>query len=448
MKVAVVGISFHTAPLEMREQASVRAVEVPARFQLIRQAFPGAEMVLVSTCNRTELYIAGVDVDAGRDTLIAHLLSPGSTARVAELGRYFYIKKDSQAAEHLFAVASGLDAMVVGETEILGQVKSALALAEEGGCAGKTIRTLFQNAFKTAKRVHTETDLCRGRVSVSSLAVEFAEKIFDHLPSKTVMIVGAGETAELALKSLIDRGAREILVLNRTHAHGQSLAERCGGRAVPFDLLDDYLARADIVISSTSAPHVVVRAAAVQRAVQARKGRPILLIDIAVPRDIDPEAARLDNVYVYSIDDLQRLAAENLARRQDAVGRAWRVVKEGVADVAALFDGSGLREVMRQLDQFGNEVCESALQRTLAREMMAKLPDPVREEVRDLARRIVGKMLAEPREALKKAAQREDWTDFARMVSDLYGLKRGTKEDGPAAGGGSPATEGDDRKAG
>lgn len=425
MKVSVLGISFHTAPVELREKASVRATEIPARLHQIRNAFPGSELVLVSTCNRTELYVSGIDVAAQMAPLVGSILgASGTQEALPELSRHFYLKQDLQAAEHLFSVAAGLDAMVVGETEILGQVKSALVQADEAGVAGKTIHTLFQNAFKTAKRIHTETELCRGRVSVSSLAVEFAEKIFDDLAAKTVMIVGAGETAELALKSLIDRGVTDILVLNRTHAHGQNLARRCGGRALEFDLLDDYLAKADIVISSTSAPHLVIRVEAVRRAVQARRGRPILLIDIAVPRDIDPEAGKLDNVYVYSIDDLQRVAAENLAKRQEAVDQAWRIVREGLAETALLFESGGLRSLLRKVDDYGRRISETALERTLAKEKLAHLPEPAREEIRELARKVVSKMLAEPREALKRASRNGEWDQYARVTSDLFGFSR------------------------
>jgi len=422
MIVSVVGISFHSAPLELREQASLRSTEVPMRLQGIRAEFPGSELVLLSTCNRTELYSVGIDATAHKDRLIRHLLRDMNNPQAAELGRHFYVKQDIQAAEHLFAVASSLDAMVVGETEILGQVKQALLLAGDNQTAGKVVLTLFQNAFKTAKRVHSETDICRGRVSVASLAVEFAEKIFDNLIAKTVMIVGAGETAELALKNLIDRGTRDILVLNRTHAHGQHLAERCGGRAVQFDLLEDYLAKADIVISSTSAPHLVIRADAVRRAIQTRRGRPILLIDIAVPRDIDPEAGLLDNVYVYTIDDLQRLAADNLSKRQEAVDAAWRIVREGLSGVMPLFDGGGLRTVLRNVDEYGRRICETALQKAMAKEKLATLPEASREEIRELASKIVSKMLAGPRESLKRASRNGDWEHYAGVVNDLFGF--------------------------
>lgn len=425
--VAVIGISFHTAPVELRELVSVRATAVPETLRRIRQEFPDAELVLVSTCNRTELYVAGVDVTIHKDRLIETLLTREANEHVAGIAQFFYAKCDLQAAEHLFAVASSLDAMVVGETEILGQVKQALVLAEEAGVVGKTLNTLFQHAFKTAKRVHTETEICRGRVSISSLAVEFAEKIFEDLSSKTVMIVGAGEMAELALKSLMEHGARDVLVLNRSHERGHSLAERCGGRAIQFDLLDDYLAKADIVISSTSAPHVVIKAESVERAVAARRGRPILLIDIAVPRDIDPVAGGLKNVYVYTIDDLERVAAENLARRQEAVDQAWTLVREGTSDVALLFGSSGLRVLLRRFDEHGRDVCEAALRRTLAKEKLSGLSEPAREEIRQMAQKIVAKMLAEPRESLKRAARNGEWDQYARVVNDLFGFGKEVK---------------------
>lgn len=428
MTVAVLGISFHTAPLELREQASVRAGEVPATLRRIRSEFPQAELVLVSTCNRTELYTAGIDVDTHKYALVANLLKDEAKPRAAELGQHFYVKQDLQAAEHLFAVASSLDAMVVGETEILGQVKNALVLAEEAKTTGKVLHPLFQNAFKTAKRVHTETDICRGRVSVSSLAVEFAEKVFEDLSSKTVMLVGAGEMAELALKSLIDRGARDVLVINRSQERGQNLAVKCGGRSYPFELLDDYLARADIVISSTAAPHIVIKADSVRRAIESRRGRPMLLIDIAVPRDIDPAAGEIKDVYVYSIDDLQRIAAENLAKRQEAVSQAWSLVRQGTSDVTMMFEGSGLRLMLRKVDELGREIVDNQLQRALAKEKLAGLPEPSREEIRILAQKIVNKMLAEPREALKRAARNGEWEQYSRVVNDLFGFDK-QKED-------------------
>lgn len=420
MNLSVLGINFRTAPVELRERASFTAADVPKVLGRLGAEFPGSEAVLLSTCNRTELYAAGIDVAMSKRALIRMLLKGPAPQEFAAAEKHFYVKKDLIVAQHLLAVVAGLDSMVVGETEILGQVKQAYMLAEQAQTSGKALAPLFQNAFRIAKRVHTETDLCRGRVSVSSIAVEFAEKVFEDLASKTVMIVGAGETAELALKSLTERGAKDVLVLNRSHERALALAERYGGRAIPYDLLDDYLPRADIVISSTSAPHCVIREPSVRKALTVRRGLPLLLIDIAVPRDIEIAVGDLANVYLYDIDDLQRVAAENLAKRQEAVDGAWKIVREGAAEVVSVFEGADLRELMRKLDELGREAAETVLQKSLAKEKMSAIPEETREELRIVAEKAVGRLLMGPREALKRAAKNGQWEEYAKVVSDLF----------------------------
>jgi len=345
MNFLVVGINFRTAPIALRERVTFAPQAVPTALRRIRDAFPDIAAVLLSTCNRTELYTAGLRPERYRERLIQLLLEDAAAAECDEIAQHFYFKSDIGAAGHLFAVASGLDSMVVGETEILGQVKRAYAFAEEVQTVGPLLTALFQRALKAAKLVQSGTEIGRGRVSVSSIAVEFARKVFEDLGSKTVMIVGAGETAELALKSLIDRGTPDVLVLNRSLERGRALAARYGGQALPFERLEEHLPRVDIVISSTGAPHVVIRAQAVRHAMETRRGRPVMLIDIAVPRDIDPSAGAIRNVYLYDIDDLQRVADENMARRQEAARHAWHIVKEATAEAAGLFGNAELRDL-------------------------------------------------------------------------------------------------------
>ena len=424
MNLAVLGINFKTAPMEIREQASFRAHEIPGTLQRMAAAFPGAEFVLLSTCNRTELYLSGLNADAHRQALARTLLKNTDAGMASAADPHFYLKTGPGAVEHLLTVASSLDSMVVGETEILGQVKQAFALAGEAGSYDKRLPALFHHAFRCAKRVHAETDISRGRVSVSSVAVEFAEKVFADLSAKTVMIVGAGEMAELALKSLVEHGARNVLVLNRSMEKGQSLADRHGGRAIPFELLDDYLPQADIVISSTSAPHAVVHAAAVRHAMEIRRGRPVLLVDIAMPRDIEPAAGEIKDVYLYHIDDLQRVAAENLARRQEGVEKAWQIVRELCSEWSDLFKVRGVGSLMQQLDAHGRDVCESILARYLAKEKLAALPEPCKDEIRELAQKIVNKMLAAPKETLRQAARNGEWEKYEQMTTRILGLDR------------------------
>lgn len=424
MNLAVLGINFKTAPLKIRELASFRTHEIPETLRHLAAIFPGAAFVLLSTCNRTELYLSGLSVAEHRQQLTRALLKNSASGLADEACTHFYVKTDRDAADHLLAVGSSLDSMVVGETEILGQVKQAYALAGKAGTHSRQLATLFRHAFRCAKRVHTETDISRGRVSVSSVAVEFAEKVFTDLSAKTVMIVGAGKMAEIALKSLVERGARDVLVLNRSMDKGQSMAERHGGRAIPFDLLDDYLPQADIVISSTSAPHAVIRAAAVRHAMAIRRGRPLLLVDIAVPRDIEPATGEIKDVYLYHIDDLQRVAAANLARRQEAVEQAWRIVREVSTEWTDLFKVRNIGSLMARLDAHGRTVAESSLQRYLAKEKMAALPEPCKEEIRELAQEIVNKMLAAPKETLRQAAKDGDLDTYEKMTTKILGLDR------------------------
>lgn len=423
MKLTVLGINFRTAPIELRESVSFHPAAVPAALERIGTRLPGAERALLSTCNRTELYVAGLEA-VEKDALIPLLTGNDETAHTAAVSEHFYLASGIKATEHLFAVASSLDSMVVGETEVLGQVKQAYTLALQARATGTIMQSVFPMAFRCAKRVHTETEICRGRVSVSSIAVDFAEKVFEELAEKTIMIVGAGETAELALKSLVDRGATEVLVLNRSLDTAQALAGRYGGKALPLDDLADHLPAADIVISSTGAPHCVIRADTVREAVRARRGNPMLLIDIAMPRDIEAAARHVQNVYLYHLDDLQRVADENLARRGEAVDQAWCIVREEMAEVVATFEGSDLRTLMRQFDEQAQAIRDTALERAFAREAMAELPEPARREVEILVQKTINKMLAAPRAALHKASRNGQWHEYAAVVRDLFALNK------------------------
>jgi glutamyl-tRNA reductase len=428
MNLSVLGINFRTAPIALRETLAFSPEATPAALASMRPLLEGVEFVLVSTCNRTELYVADTNELPDKATLIAALTSVNTTDPVADLAAHFYMKTGLDAAEHLLAVGASLDSMVVGETEILGQVKRAYMLAHEAETSGRIIQTLFPLAFQSAKRVHTETDICRGRVSVSSIAVEFAEKVFEELSEKTVMIVGAGATAELALKSLVDRGVTRVLVLNRSFHRGEALARKYGGKALRMDVLADYLPKADMVISSTGAPHCVIHADAVAHAVRSRHGRPMLLVDIAVPRDIETAVGRIDNVYLYDIDDLQRVSDANIARRQEAIDQAWVIVKEGMSEVAAALEGDDFRSLMKQFNVHADAVRDAMLKRALSKEQLASLPEACRDEITIAIQKTINKMLAAPRAALHKASRNGQWQDYAKVARDLFGLDEAEKK--------------------
>lgn len=432
MNLAVLGISFRSAPLELRERVSFSPGTVPAVLQRLAGDMPRSELALVSTCNRTELYAAGTDLPPDVRSVVSLLTENDGADGIDALAAGFYAKTGIEAAEHLLAVASSLDSMVIGESEILGQVRQAYGIAVQEHSSGKTLDALFHTAFRTAKRVHSETEIARGRVSVSSIAVEFAEKVFEKLSDKTVMIVGAGDTADLALRSLVERGAREVLVLNRSLDRGQALAAQHGGKAIAFDLLADHLSRADIVLTSTSAPHCVIHADMVRRAMGERRQQPMLLIDIAVPRDIDANVENLENTYLYHIDDLQRVAEKNMARRQAAVEQAWQIVREETAEIGALFREPDVGPMMRRFDRHGREVCDELVERTLGRETLTSLDEEGREEIRALSGKIANILLDKPRRALRRAARNGGWEEYVRVVNDLFGFD---EDDPPGTGG-------------
>ncbi|MEW6161303.1 MAG: glutamyl-tRNA reductase, partial [Verrucomicrobiota bacterium] len=317
MPVVILGLSHHSAPVTVREKFAFSEASIPVALEKLRSSGLADEAVILSTCNRVELYAATPRAD--RETFRAlkeFLAACHQVTEPLENGE-LYALNEPQSLEHLFKVACGLDSMVLGETEILGQLKKAYDLALQHKHTGSRLNKAFQRAFQVAKQVRTETNIQRGSVSVGSVAVELAEKIFSSLEDRHVMVIGAGDTSEKTARALLSRGARSILVSNRSFDRAQELAGPVGGRAVQFDDWGAEFARIDIVISSTSAPHYILDRAKLAPLMKLRKNQPLLLIDIAVPRDIEPEVNFVDNVYLYNIDDLQAIADDYLKQRQE-----------------------------------------------------------------------------------------------------------------------------------
>jgi glutamyl-tRNA reductase len=372
MNVVVIGLSHHSSPVELREQFAFAETKIPDALKSLRNS-GFAEAVILSTCNRVEIYAATTLEPAEvfvelknflvrssglldeRDRVLdrGSPLPPGNAAPESKApadwrspkpggssqvhgqdvpfsGNELYALAEPESLQHLFKVACGLDSMVLGETEILGQLKQAYALAQARGHTGARLNKAFQRAFHVAKHVRTHTSIQRGSVSVASAAVELAGKIFSSLPEREVLVIGAGETSEKTARALLSRGARSIIVANRSHERAVALATELGGRAVPFDDWAAEFENIDIVISSTSAPHHILDRAKLEPLMKARKQRPLLLIDIAVPRDIDPAVNFLENVYLYNIDDLQAIADDYLKQRQDEIARCEAIIAEKV----------------------------------------------------------------------------------------------------------------------
>ena len=346
--MVVVGMSHHTAAVTLRERFAIGEPRIPATLQLLRETKLANEAVILSTCNRVEIYAAvSMNVASAARELREFLIS--CAACHDPLTDEIYTLSEPQSIEHLFKVASGLDSMVLGETEILGQLKKAYEFARQHNHTGPFLNKAFQKAFNVAKHIRSETNIQRGSVSVGSVAVELAEKIFSSLENRQVMVIGAGETSEKTARALLSRGAKSIIVSNRSFERAEQLAEQLGGRAIRFEDWSREFASIDIVISSTSAPHYVVDRARLTPLMRLRKNQPLLLIDIAVPRDIEPEVNFLENVYLYNIDDLQAIADDYLKQRKDEIARCEAIISEKANALAAsrapgLKGGAGLEE--------------------------------------------------------------------------------------------------------
>lgn len=328
MHVFCIGLSHRTAPVELRERFAVGADAIPGALSQLRAAGLAGEAVWLSTCNRVELYAVGA-VNTG-DALRRHVLErSGTTALPPDEALYLYAEPHS--IEHLFRVASGLDSMVLGETEILGQLKKAYELARQHGHTGPRLNKAFQRAFNVAKQIRSETNIQRGGISVASVSVELAEKIFETVEGREVVVIGAGDTGEKVARALISRGVRQVLISNRSPEKAEALAAALGERARPIGDWMEAAQQADVLISSTSSPGFVLDAAQAGKLMHARHRRPLLLIDLAVPRDIDPAIVDLSDVYLFNVDDLQAIAEAHRRQRESEVARCEELIRSKAA---------------------------------------------------------------------------------------------------------------------
>ena len=325
----VLGLSHHSAPVEIRERFAFPESAVPGALERLRSEGLAGEAVLLSTCNRVELYVTTPVPAAEAGRRLREFMARDRQATGEDPG-IWYLHSGARGAEHLFRVASGLDSLVLGETEILGQLKRSYEVALQSRSTGRVLNKLFQAAFAAAKRVRSETGIQRGNTSVASVAVDLAEKIFDGLKGREVMVIGAGDTSEKTARALLSRGAHSVIVSNRSYDRAAALAAELGGRAIHFDEWEREFARLDIIISSTSAPHYVLDRPRMASLLSRRPSRPLLLVDLAVPRDVDPEVKLLDNVFLANVDDLQAIADEHVRARQEERRRCDAIIQERV----------------------------------------------------------------------------------------------------------------------
>lgn len=326
MEILVLGLNHKTAPLELREKLSVPAQCTGEFLEMFRARRVFDERLVLSTCNRTEIY--GVGESLSKDVGEAKkLLGEYAKLDPALFEDKLYVLKQPHSVQHLFSVASGLDSMVIGETEIIGQVKNAYLAAHENGQTGKVLNTLFQRSFKVAKNLRSQTEIGTGRVSVASVAVDLANKIFDDLSRVRVMVLGTGEMATQVTKALVSKGAFPMVVSGRHFDRAEALAGSLGGEALPYEVYEERIKETDILIASTAAPQILIQTHQVRRWMKTRREKPLFMIDIAVPRNIDWAVEKLDNVYLYNVDDLQSVADKNKAFRESQLERCLGVVE-------------------------------------------------------------------------------------------------------------------------
>lgn len=404
MTLTLIGVNHKTAPIELRERIAISREELPETTRALA-AVPGvAECMIVSTCNRVEI-IASIESPDADLTAFLHRhfgLDP------ALLAPHIYQHRDQEAVRHLFRVAASLDSMVVGEPQILGQVKEAFAVARASGTVGAHLEHLLQSAFAAAKKVRSETEIGSNSVSIASVAVELARKIFGSLQGRTVFLVGAGKMSELAARHLVQQGAGAILVTNRTQERARQLAEPFNGRVIPFDQLYEAATEADIVISSTGAPHPIFRREHGQAFMHRRRNRPMFFIDIAVPRDVDPAVNKLDGIFVYDIDDLQAVAASHLAERSREAGDAEALVAAEVERFHQRQRTVNVAPAIVALQRQAEDIRQAELRRVQAR--LGTLTAEQVAALETLTRGLVNKFLHPPMQALKQAARENDAT--------------------------------------
>ncbi|WP_068573687.1 glutamyl-tRNA reductase [Xanthomonas campestris] len=412
MTLWVLGLNHQTAPVDLRERAAFAGDALPRALDSLRILPQVREAALLSTCNRTELYAMADDPQ----TLVAWLdmHAPG-------LSGYLYQHRDAEAVRHLFRVATGLDSMVLGEPQILGQVKDAWAVARAHGALGSGLDRLFQQTFSVAKRARTDTRVGANPVSVASTAVRLAQESFARLNESTVLLVGAGETIELAAKHLSEGRVRRLLIANRTLAHAQTLATQHGGVALPLTELDRHLAEADVVFSATAAHEPVVTRVQVEQALRTRKRKPMLLFDLAVPRDIEASVAELSDAYLYTVDDLERAVEDNRRSRREAADQAEAIIDLQVARYVETLQANERQAPLKRLRAFGDSTRDELLAK--ARQQLSN-GKPADEVLEQLAHALTNRLLHPPTAALRDAALNND-LDLTSAADRLFPEKPG-----------------------
>lgn len=433
MRLFAIGLSHRTAPVELRECVDFARGGVDAALSALAARGVGTEAVVLATCNRAEIYAVGED--DGTASAVQRFFSEYHGVAEARLADHLFVRRGADVARHLFRVSAGLDSLVVGEPQILGQVKTAYSTASDLGCTGALINRLFHSAFNVGKRVRTETGLGEGAVSISYAAIALARKIFGKLEGRQVLILGAGEMAKLTAIHMQAQQVAGITMVSRTLATAEQLASQLGARALPWTELDHALAAADIVVTATGSTEPVLTRAGVEAIMRPRRDRPLFLIDIALPRDVEPAVGDLDQVFLYNIDDLQATVHENLTRRSAELARAEAIVDEEVSRFMGWVQSREIIPTVVALRQRFEAIRRSELERLEPK--LAGLPPEARARLEEITHLIVEKLLLAPTEQLKAVSDETMVVAYADALNRLFSLaaerEQSAKADPPAS---------------
>jgi glutamyl-tRNA reductase len=425
MHILTIGLNYRTAPVEIRERFAFLEQDMVEAITKLRNTKSILECVIVGTCNRTEIYGVVDQLHTGRH-FIKNYLSEWFGVPREEFIEHIYIKENDAAVQHLFRVACGLDSMVLGETQILGQVKDAFAIAQANGATGTVFNKLFQQAITLAKRAHSETEINKNAVSTSYAAIELGKKVFGYFNDKTVLVLGAGKMSELTAKHLHANGAARVLVVNRTYERAATLAEKFLGTAMPMDCLQDALMLADIVISSTGSDDYVITKQDVEAIMRKRRHRPLFMIDIAVPRDLDPSINELDGVYLYDIDDLEGIVAANMRERAREAEKIGVMIGEELIAFKTWLNTLGVGPLISALREK-----LLAHQQEAVRNIQNKCPELSEREVRMInkqTRSLINQIMHEPIMRIKEMAGQPGAEEALDMFIKLFALEGSFEE--------------------
>lgn len=419
MKIFCVGVNHKTAPVEVREKLSILESELPKHLRELQESFPESEWVILSTCNRTEVYGAS-EKEAARAAAFSFLDKKAELS----IAPYFYNHTEQNAMEHLFRVAGSLDSMVVGEPQILGQVKVAYVNSMQCNASSVVLNTLFRQAVHTGKRARTETHIGLKPVSIGHAAVSLALRIFGELRSRSLLILGAGEMAKVCARHLKQHGIQTLFVANRTYARGEQLASQVGARCIPFEQFHDQLKTVDILLSSTGAQKPLLNKQDMQKIMRARKQKEVFLIDIAVPRDIESDVNDLENVFLYNIDDLQNVVSENQEERKREVDRVNLIVQQEVEHFMTWYKTLEITPILIALREKFEHTRADELHRLMSK--LSHLPEKDKEIIRGITVQLVNKLLATPMNTLKELSVSDNKRMYLEALREIFQLDGST----------------------